>query len=120
MSQEKQARVLSKVLLTAPFRYPDQWMLFGRAKLFEDRISLFSIHLTGIRRRTLLLADLVGLEWWSGDQGGANLHLDLKDGSSVLLWVKGAGLWKFNIQERAPNLKQTSPAQVTKPVAPAA
>ena len=118
---QKKTRVPAKPLLTAPFQYRDRWTLFGRAKLFEDHISLFSIHLTGLRRHTFPLADLVGVEWWSGNpDGNANLRLDLKDGRSLLLWVKGAGLWKFNIQEWAPNLEQTSPKRVTKPVAPAA
>lgn len=87
-----------------PFRYGDRRMLFARARLFEDRLELSGLHWRGWHQRTIPLSQIKSVDWWSGAESGPNFVLHLRNSDSLSLWMKGAGLWKYRIEEHAPNL----------------
>ena len=87
-----------KVRLTSRFRYADRRFFYGRARLYADRIRLTGLSWRGLHRRTILLRDLARVSWRADSEGQANvtfyLHHDV-----VALWIGGAGLWKYQIDE---------------------
>lgn len=87
-------------LLSSGFRYPRRRLFFGRARLYPDRIDLFEIGWTGFRRRTIWLRDVERISWRTDSERSANVTLYLHDHEPLRLWVKGAGLWKYQIDER--------------------
>ena len=93
-------------VLSSSFRYPDRYFLWARMRLFEDRIEFVGLGWTGMDRRTLSLDRLKDLRWWTGD-GNINFGLLLHDGERVYVRVKAAGLWKHEVESRAPNLDST-------------
>lgn len=87
-------------LLSTRCRLPDRTLWFGRARLFEDRIELSGWTLRGRYGRTVALADVEEVEWWTGEEK-VNFALHLKEGRSVPLHLRqAAGTWKFEVQER--------------------
>jgi hypothetical protein len=118
--------------ISSSFRRADQpslWRggpLWARMRLFDDRIEFVELRWTGRRRQTLSLARVRDLRWHTGG-GNANffLHLHPEDDSSensprrgsderevLRLHVEAAGLWKHEVEARAPNL---DPAEATLP-----
>ena len=86
-----------QILLSSSFRYAGRRFLFGRARLYGDRLELFGLHWRGVHRRTIALREMVRLSWRTDSQRSANMTLYLRDDEPVRLWVKGAGLWKYQI-----------------------
>ena len=85
------------MLLSSSFRYADRRFLFGRARLYWDRIELYGLHWRGLHRRTIALRDVLRLSWRTDSLRSANMTLYLRDEEPVRLWVEGAGLWKYQI-----------------------
>ena len=92
-----------EAILSSPFRYADQRFLWARLRLFEERIEFVGLGWTGLHRRTLPLERVKDLRWWTGD-GRVNFALLLHDGEHLRLRVKAAGLWKHEVEARAPSL----------------
>jgi hypothetical protein len=118
--------------LSSSFRRADRpslWKggpLWAGMRLFDDRIEFVELRWTGRRRQTLPLARVKDLRWRTGG-GNVNLSLHLhpegdadennsqhgSNESKVLrLHVEAAGLWKHEVEARAPNL---DPAEATLP-----
>lgn len=87
-------------VLSSSFRYAERRFLFGRVRLYGDRIELFGLHWRGIHRRTIALRDVLRLSWRTDSQRSANITLYLRDDEPVRLWVEAAGLWKYQIDAR--------------------
>ena len=91
------------VLRSSRFRYADRRTLWGRVQLYRDRLVFTSVHGTGICRRVIRLADVTALTWCDGARPGkANFSLTLKDGEVFNVWIKSAGLWKFEVESLMP------------------
>jgi len=103
----------SDPVLSSPFRYPHQSFLWSRLRLFEDRIEFVGLRWTGLHRRTLPLARVKNLRWWTGS-GDVNFALLLDGGDDgederIYLHVDAAGLWKHEVAARAQNLVADGP-----------
>jgi hypothetical protein len=102
----------SDAVLSSSFYYPGRRFLWSRLRLFENRIEMFGLGWTGLHRRTLLLDRVKRLRWWTGS-GNINFALLLKrdDGEDERLYlhVDAAGLWKHEVEARAPNLDTAGP-----------
>ena len=99
------------LLLSSRFRYPDRRMFFGRMQLFQDRIEVFGLHWRGMHRRTIPLSDVEQVEWWTGAPDRVNLEIRLHTGEALPVWVQGAGLWKFKIEEHAERIDRSRGGQ---------
>ncbi|PSQ98275.1 MAG: hypothetical protein BRD48_07750 [Bacteroidetes bacterium QS_9_68_14] len=118
--------------ISSSFRRADQpsfWKggpLWARMRLFDDRIEFVELRWTGWRRQALPLARVRNLRWRTGGRNANfSLHLhpegDLPENSPrrgsgerevLRLHVEAAGLWKHEVEARAPNL---DPAEATLP-----
>lgn len=96
-------------VLSSSFRYADRRFLWARLRLFEDRIEFVGLGWRGRHRRTLALKQVKDLRWWTGD-GNVNFALLLHSGERIRLNVNAAGLWKHEVEARAPNLEQSEAA----------
>lgn len=93
-------------LLSGRFRSQGQRVFPGKISLYADRIVFCGLLWKGKAGRTLPLSDVASVVWHDGLRPPeSNITLCLQDGSVVDFWVKSAGLWKFKIEELAPNLK---------------
>ena len=79
------------VKLTAKVSVPGQFMLFGKARLLPDRILV-----KGIGYSDTIMLDDIEAVGWIGDE----LTLSLRSGDDVTLVMRGAGTWKYEIQNR--------------------
>ncbi|MCB0719626.1 MAG: hypothetical protein KDD65_14350 [Bacteroidetes bacterium] len=71
----------------------------GIARLFQDRIEVSSIVLSGVSRQRILLDQLSDVKADSAI-GGKSLYLEFKNGETVRLeLVRGAALWDLKIKE---------------------
>lgn len=86
-------------LLSNRFSMLGRSLLFPRARLFEDRIELGGWHWQGRFSRTIALADVRDVEWWTGAPD-CNLEVRLASGERLGLWLPDAAHWKFAIAER--------------------
>ena len=86
-----------RVLLTSRFRCEHHRVLWGRARLYPDRIELIEIRWTGVRRRTILLRDVERISWRTDTQRTANISIYRHNDSPARFWIQGAGLWKYQI-----------------------
>lgn len=88
-----------KPLLTSRFRFAHRFLLFPRARLYADRIVFSGIGWTGRYSHTVDLSEIDSVKWWAGDQHIVNFALYFHDDTSIKVWIKGVGLWKFKIEE---------------------
>ncbi len=103
MSQKNRNTNSEHPLLSSRFRYADRRFLFGRIRLYRDRIDLFGLHWRGLHRRTIALREVARLSWRTDTERSANMTIYLRDDEAVRLWVEGAGLWKYQIDARLGN-----------------
>ena len=89
-----------KVRLTSRFRYANHPFFFGWARLYADRIRLTGVSWRGLHRRTIFLRDTVRVSWRTDSERTANVTLHLHHGERIRLWIKGAGLWKHQIDDQ--------------------
>lgn len=99
MSKHSQ-KTSGKALLSSRFRYARRRLFFGRARLYPDHIALFEIGWRGFRRRKIFLRDVERISWRTDSERAANLTLHLHHGDPIRIWVEGAGLWKYRVDER--------------------
>lgn len=88
-----------KPLLKSRFRFDHRFLLFPRARFYQDRIVFSGWGWTGRYNRTVLLGEIDHVKWWAGDQHIVNFALYLRDDTSLRMWIKAVGLWKFKIEE---------------------
>lgn len=77
------------VIMSARVRAPGQTLLFGRARLLHDRIIL-----TGLFHKEVISLSEVTAATWQGDE----LRISLGPEDRLILRMRGAGKWKFEIQ----------------------
>ena len=95
------------VLRFSPFQYADRRLLFARARLYEDRITLSGLGWTGWHKQTVQLKAVENIDWWAGTCDEVNFALHLRNGESLHMCLKGAGLWNYKIKELVPMLNST-------------
>lgn len=114
-------RAGASVLLRSRFRYADVRLFFAVARLYGDRIELAGWRWSGRHRRTLPLDRIVRVHWLPERSDGINLILHLNggedSGETLGLHIKGAGLWKYQIEEATGALAQACSAE-PQPLAP--
>lgn len=92
-------------LLSSSFRLADRSLLFSKMRLHADRVTLFGVGWTGLYRRTVPLGDVAKVMWWAGAADHeVNLAFLLHSGERLGLRAKKAGLWKYEVEARAPRL----------------
>lgn len=78
---------------------PNQTLWFGRAVLYEDRVTIRGWNWQGRFHEEILMERIEGIDWRPVPDG-PNLILHLTDGSNVRLRIKTAGgLWNAKLQE---------------------
>lgn len=87
-----------KVLLQGRFRDPDRRLIYAKSRLYTHQLVLTRIGWTGFHRQTIPLHHIERVNWWTGDDCLINLALYLRDDSAVKIWIKGAGIWKYQIE----------------------
>lgn len=106
----------TQAVRTSRFKYADRRLLLARARLYVDRIELSGFGWRGRHRRRIPLRDVARVEWWSSVGSRVNLVVHLHEGDPVQLWVRGPGLWKYAIEERAPRLVDEEAPGVAAPL----
>ena len=94
-------------LRSSPFQYADRRLLFARARLYEDRITLSGLGWTGWHKQTVRLKAVENIDWWAGTCDEVNFALHLRSGESLHMCLRGAGLWNYKLKELAPRLNNT-------------
>lgn len=76
-------------------------------QLYADRLTLFGVGWTGLYRRAVSLEDIAEVTWWTGAADReVNLAFLLHSGERLGVHVKKkAGLWKYEVEGRAPHLQ---------------
>ncbi len=107
-------------LMSGRIRTECRGFISGKMCLYADRITIVEFTWKGAKRRAIPLANIASVRWQDGLRPpDANLSLSLHDGSVVEVWVKSAGLWRFKIEELAPNL-EAAPVIIPEAIQPAA
>ena len=89
---------------TSSFRPTDERWFFGKAHLFEDRVEFSGWTWRGRQKRIIALENIAEVRWRSSVHKVDNFVLVLHDEEPFRFWIKGPGLWKFEIESRADNL----------------
>lgn len=84
-------------VLTSRCRYANRRLFFGRARLYRDRVVLAGWTWTGRYTRTIALADVQRIRWFS-ESSGPNFVFYLRDGEAVRLRLQAGGLWKCQVE----------------------
>ena len=79
------------MVLKARFKSGYRLILFGTARLLQDRILLKGLGY----RKTILFNDIVEVRWVLDE-----LTVVTRDGDEELLIIKSAALWKYELQSR--------------------
>lgn len=78
---------------------PDRSLWFGRASLYEDRITIQGWTWQGRYRRSIIVDRIDEVDWRPKPEG-PNLRLRLEDGSVVRFrLLKGGGLWNAKLHD---------------------
>ena len=93
------------------FQYADGHLFFSQARLHTDRIELTGWRFSGRHRRVVLFDQILRVDWVPERADGVNLLLHLRDEETLQLRIKGAGLWKYEIEGLA-----RTPAAVPQPI----
>lgn len=93
------------VLLSHPFKRERAWLPFGRLVLFSDHIEY---RVLGRVRETIALADVRDVHWQTSDTDATNFALLLEGGSTFAGHLRGAGLWKAQLQELMKRPRKTA------------
>jgi len=81
------------------FRHLNRSLFGARILLHQHALILKGWSWRGAYKRTFPLETIADIEWWEG-KNDCNFALKFNDGESMGLWVKGAGLWKYEIEEQ--------------------
>lgn len=82
------------------FDTPASALCTGVPGCIEDRIKLFTLRWRGVHWRTVYLHDVARVVWRTDSEESVNFLFFLHDGGVIPLWMNGAGLWKYWIEER--------------------
>ena len=93
------------------FQYADGHLFFSEACLHTDRIEFTGWRFSGRHRRVVLFDQIIRVDWVPERTDGVNLLLHLRDEETLHLRIKGAGLWKYEIEGLA-----RTPAAVPQPL----
>jgi len=77
------------VIMKARVRVPGMFFIFGRARLLHDRIIITDL----FYREVIPLSEVTAVTWQ-----GEELRISLGPEERVMLRMRGAGAWKFEIQ----------------------
>lgn len=80
-------------LFSSSFRYARDLTLYGHAKLFGDRIELYSVGIHGLRRRRIGLDRVAEMDYHPL-RDGSNLTLTLESGEVIDVKLENAHLWR--------------------------
>ena len=83
-------------LFSTRFQYADRRVLFGRARLFADRIELAGWNRDGSRRDVISFADIDRIEW--APEAATNAVLHLRDGQHVGLQLRNVFAWRKQLE----------------------
>ncbi len=99
MTTKAISRAADRVLLSSRIRFLERGLIFGRARLYFDRIIVKGWTWQGRIRKTIRLKDVSSVNWWTLTDDGPNLSIGTNNGGSLAFWVKSPGVWRFRIQE---------------------
>jgi len=88
------------VLLATGFQDPDRYLLFGRARLFLDRIELSGWHFGERYQQVIPLDEVCHIEWNAGVVAGPNVVFCLGEDRQFSLSLKHIHTWEHMLQER--------------------
>ncbi len=77
------------VIMKARVRVPGMLLVFGRARLLHDRIVITDL----FHREVIPLSEVTAVTW-QGDE----LRVSLGPEDRLIMRMRGAGAWKFEIQ----------------------
>lgn len=102
-------------LLASRFRYAGRKALFGKARLYGDRIELASWHLLGLQTRSIQLDHVAHMDYHHL-RNGSNLSVYLDDGEVLELELEEAHVWRQYFEnwlwyEVLPSAKLTGEAE---------
>lgn len=83
----------------------------GRAIMYGDKVVLHKKCWRKPSRHVIPLNQIVWIHWIPRPRHGANLRLHLRDGTIWRLRIRGAGWWKYTLQELCACLGNESPLQ---------
>jgi len=84
------------VSLSNRCRVDERGLFFSRIQLIFDRLELASWSFSGRFKRTIQLGEVKETIWWTGADH-TNLAIHLHDGDVIAIRIRGAGLWKYEI-----------------------
>ncbi len=84
------------------FSFSTPWLLFARARLFDDRLELTGWHMQGHYRREILIARILQVDALEND----SLVLWLFSGETVRIRLRRAWQWKEAIEKQQARLKK--------------
>ncbi len=87
-----------KTLLASRFQLPDARLFFTKARLYSNCIVLKGWSTSGRYSRTILFSEIEDTQWWFG-RTDINFAIYLTSGEDLLLHIKGAGNWKYTLDE---------------------
>ncbi len=98
------------VLVSSRFRFPEQRLLFPKARLFLDRIELSGWKLQKKVFQEIHLHQVTQVDWHMDDDTAFDVALHLDDGETVRLALPEATTWKHTLEER---LRWSAPDRTT-------
>lgn len=99
MTTKAISRAADRVLLSSRVRFLERGFIFGRARLYFDRIVVKGWTWNGRVRKSIQLDQVASVNWWTLTDDGPNLSIATNNGQSLAFWVKSPGVWRFRIQE---------------------
>ena len=109
----------SKVLHKSSCKIKGSGWFFSTARLFSDRIEFSGWTWKGRQKRVVSLDSVADVKWKGSVHKVENFALLLHDEQPLRLWMKGPGLWKYQIEAEASNLAP-QPSQTKKRITHAA
>ncbi|GIV58342.1 MAG: hypothetical protein D6746_09760 [Bacteroidetes bacterium] len=88
------------VLLTTGFQLPSRRLLFGRARLYLDRIELTGWQVGERYHDVIPLGDIMRIDWNLEARREANVVFHRAEGPPTALILHQVGLWKHTLEER--------------------
>lgn len=97
--------ISGRLLQKGRFRHMTRSLFGANVLLYEQVLMLKGWGWGGLYKRTYPLTDIIDIEWWEG-KNGCNFAMKLKDGKRVPLRIRGAGRWKYEIEEQRRIMRQ--------------
>lgn len=81
------------------FRLLNRSLFGAQVLLYERALTFKGWSLRGTYKQTFWLDTIKEIEWWEGKHD-CNFALKFSNGKEMGLWMRGAGRWKFQIDEQ--------------------